>query len=540
MVAVALLWSCGGSRKSADDSSRYQREPVTEVSRETLAIEELMIDATTRQVLGYREEAIGLYRKVLQKDPNVAAAHYEIGKVMMQMGWLDSALYHTQQAVKTDRKNVWYQLQLAQIYQQRQDGKNLSATWEQIVKDHPNVVEYYYNLSNAYLLMNDVPKSIEVLDRVEKRYGVTEEVSMQKQRLWMAINKPEKARKELEKLAKGIPNDTRYNAIVAENYMTEKNYRQALVYYNNILANAPDDENIHIALADCYRQLGETDQVYRHLRAGLMHPALDCKTRLMYAGEMLRDEAFFKAYAHPMFGLIDTLVAECPKAGAHSYAYGLILAAQERYAEAATQLDGYLNYDSSKYEVWESLMYCVSMQPDHEKELMGYAQRASKLFPLHVRPYYIRAALLHAEGDYDGALELLRRCENLGFSKGVLQVETYHLMADCLNRKGEYQRAFDYYERCVKLTPDDPFVLNSYAYALAEQKRELDKAGEMARKALKALPDDPNILDTYGWILYHQHRCSESLEQMEKAVQRLKGSDETIMQHYEEIKANCK
>lgn len=535
-----LLLSCGGSKKAGQTTSRYQRKPITEVTQEQLALQGQVIDATSRQVIGNTDDALTIYRQILGNHPEEATAWYQAGKLFLQKGWLDSALHYTQQARRLDEENIWYSLQLARIHELRNNNKELIATWEDIVSRHPSVIEYYYNLANAHIHNDDLNRAIETLDRFEKRYGVSEEVSMQKQRLWSALGKQDKAREELERLSNAIPNEARYNAILAESYMQEKNYRKALTYYNRIAEHNPDDENIHISLAQCHLLMGDYRNSYIHLRQGLRNNAIDCKSRILFAGEMLRNEKFYDAYARHLFLFLDTLMADCPPDAGHAYAYGLMLASQERYAEAAVQFRNHLTVDSSQYDAWESLMFCVSRLPDHDTELFDLAQRASKLFPLHTRPYYIQAAILHSKEGYTGAAQLLERCEHLGFSRGELQVETYYLMADCQAHLGDTDKALAYYEKALPLSPDDPYLLNSYAYTLAEQNRDLNRAADMAKRALKSLPDDPNVLDTYAWILFLQGKCPEALVQMEKAIANMKEESQTLRDHYQTIKQQCR
>lgn len=408
VLVVLLLASCGSRRQVATDSP-YRRKPIVEVTESQLRADSAMIEATTQMLLGNHEEGVARYQRLLRDSATYAPAHYELGRAYLAMGWLDSALVHTRQACRLNDSNVWYRLLLARVYERRQDSKNLIATWEGIVKSNPDVVEYYYDLSNAYLTTGNVTGSIEVLDRVERRYGVTEEVSLQKHKLWMAIEKPDKARQELERLAEAMPNETRYNAILAETYMGEKNYTKALTYYDRILAANPNDENIHIALAACHMAMGNTAKAYQHLRQGVLNRSIDGQHRLRYLAEFMRDPSFFAAHSQACFRLADTIANQCGEEEDYHFLYGQMLAAQERYAEAVMQFAAHLEHDKSQYASWEALLVCEAKLGGTTPQLIEHAQTASELFPLHLRPYLILAEAYLEQSDCEKAQQYIGR-----------------------------------------------------------------------------------------------------------------------------------
>lgn len=411
LLLPVLLVSCASHKQLEGTSgSSCQRKPLAELTEAQLKTEAQQIDATALWLVGKQQEAVEGFLKLLKHNPNYDPAHYELGKIYLSMGWLDSALHHSQQAFQAQSGNLWYELQLAQIYSRQQDAKNLVATWEDIVRRNPDRPDLYYDLSNAYLLSNNVTASIEVLDRVEKRFGITEPVSLQKQKLWAAIKRPEKARKELEKLAEAMPSESRYSAILAESYMAEKNYSKALQYYNRILSNNPSDEDIHISMASCYLAMGDIFRAYKHVRLGVLNPGVSCSNRLTYLVEFLHHEGFFAAYSQPCFRLADTVAQQCQGDVEHAFLYGKILAAQERYSEAAAQFLQKLESDKSQYEVWEALLACESMVDDANAALLSHACQAAELFPLHLVPYLIQAQGYLKLGDCTQAKRCLDRC----------------------------------------------------------------------------------------------------------------------------------
>lgn len=408
-----MVASCTAHKPAAEGENRFKRKPMVEVTEEQLQAEAALIEAKTKQLNGAAEEAEQGFRDLLDKHPDNAAAHYELAQLLMAKGWSDSALVHNLRACELDGKNLWYQKHLALIYQQRHDGKNLIATWERIVKQNPDVPEYYYDLSNACLRANDVEGSIAALNRAEKRFGISEEVSKQKQILWSAAGQPAKARRELERLAEAMPNDTRYNAIVAQSYMAEKAYAKALQCYQKIAAADPEDENVHISMAECHMNEGRYDQAFDCLRQGLRNDRIDCRTKLTLLNEFLRNEEFFNTYAHQAMLLADTLARGCPASDGHCHPYGLMLAAQGRYAEAAAELNKALQAERSRYEIWDALLMCEEKAQCPPDSLRTLAEEAAELFPLQLRPQLILAIYYATAGDCEKARRHASLCLTL-------------------------------------------------------------------------------------------------------------------------------
>lgn len=430
-IILLCLAACGSHKSTPVADSRFKRKPMVEVTETQLKEEAALVDALVQQMVGNDEQALSRYQAIIARQPSMAVAHYEAGRLLLAQGHPDSALAYTLRACRMDEGNVWYRLQLAGIYDYLQDGKNLIATWETIVRMHPDVVEYYYELSNAYLTANDVVGSIKVLDRVEARWGVSEEVSVQKQKLWAAVNRPDKAREELERLANALPHDTRYQAILAQTYVAEKRYDRALQCYRNILDAAPDEETAHVGMAECYLAMGNYGDTYRHLRQGLQHPDIDCSTRLTLLNEFLHRKEFFLAYADKAFLLADTLVAGCPDAGKHCYPYGLMLAAQGRFEEASLQLSRYIGYDKSRYEVWEALLQCEERCGNCADQLFEHAREAAELFPLHLYPYLVLANCYQQRGDCEQCRIYLDRCMMIAPNDETVQQQCQKLKELC-------------------------------------------------------------------------------------------------------------
>ncbi len=533
-----LAVSCAGSQ-AGRKASPYERPPIREVSEAQLATDGMLIDAIALQESGRTEQALNAFGALTAKDPTCAAAWYEMGQLLLQRRWTDSALACANRAVALQPDNVWYLMALAQVQKQRADKRALVQTWERLVALKPDVLDYYYELSNAQIDAGDLPAAIEALNRVERKIGITEPISLQKQRLWQAAGKDDKAAREIERLAESLPGDKRYNAMLATTYMQQRRYAKAKQCYDRILQADPDDIYIHIQLAEYYKATSQPDLADEELALAFQNPGLDTKSKLQILSEFYTQEEFFETRSATTFRLVDMAMASCQDSAELAAYYGNILMYRKKYAEGARMFEMALGRDSSDYAVWERLLICLTEVPDSDAKIETYARRAATLFPMHTLPHYLLASVALEQKRYTDALAELDEIMRWGFSKGYLEAETHSLIAEIAYRAGQYDKCWRAFDRYLALRPDDMLMLNNYAYYLAEQGLQLEKALAMSRRTIDAEPDNANSLDTYAWILHLLGRDAEALPYMQRAVQRDPDS-KTLQNHLRTIKESLR
>ncbi len=533
---MTVIASCSGSKSTVTTSTvkRYERPPIKETTDEILKTEAMMIEAKMLEEVDKREEAATMYHTILTRDASQCAAHYELSRLMAIERMGDSAIYHAQAAVKCDNNNVWYKLHLATLYRISNQKKQYINTWEQIVNENPEVLDYYYELSNAYLMDNDFKGAIGTLNRIEKRVGITETASTQKAKLWSHLGREDKALEEMEALANAMPGDSRYNGILAESYMAAKQYDKAKKFYDRVLETDPDDEYIHISLAEYYKATGKPRRAYEELKKGFELNKLSTTNKIQILTNFYSSEEFYGIYAEQAYDLLETIMQNSDDSTSYAAFYGDVLMRQKRFDEASHQFTLALKADSSKYEIWEALLVSEMQGGTESAVLEKHAVRASKLFPLHPLPYYMQSVAAYDAGRYEEAASKAKHCEDLGFDKGYLEAETYNLLAACYSRLGD-RRSIDYYAKYLKLHPDDVNAMNSYAYQMALAGEQLDLAERLSKATLKAEPNNPYYLDTYAWILHLTGRDNEAKPYIEKAMLKLTTEEEDIKEHYKII-----
>lgn len=69
----------------------------------------------------------------------------------------------------------------------------------------------------------------------------------------------------------------------------------------------------------------------------------------------------------------------------------------------------------------------------------------------------------------------------------------------------------------LSLESENPIRINSLAYFLINEERNIKEGLELADIALKLRPDNYNFLHTKGWGLYKQGKYQEALEILQKS-----------------------
>ncbi len=105
-----------------------------------------------------------------------------------------------------------------------------------------------------------------------------------------------------------------------------------------------------------------------------------------------------------------------------------------------------------------------------------------------------------------------------------------------LHEKKDWDKAEAVYEQALALAPDDPQVLNNFAYMLAVSERRLPDALIYISRALELQPENASYIDTRGWVLFKMGRTQEALSVLEKAAQ-LDDSNPEILEHLGDVHA---
>jgi len=494
----------------------------------------VFIDANRQKILGNYEEAIRLFRQCLSIDNTDAASMFELAKIFLYQDQPADALEFAKKAAATDPENIWYQLLLVTVYQKNYEYDEAVKILDRLARKHPEQLDYADQLALAYVYAGKYDDAIRIYDDIERKTGITEDIILKKQQLYLQQKKLGQAIEELQKLIDKYPDQTRYLSILARIYEDHDMPEKAFEIYRQILALDPDDPYIHITLADYYRKKGEDDKSFGELKLGFLNPGLDIDMKIQI---LLTYYAVGEVYSDMRpkgFELSDILLRIHPDDPKSYSIHADFLIQDKKYSEARDALRKVISLDSSRYLVWEQLLFAESQLEDNET-LLTESAKAIELFPEQPVPYLYRGAAFYQKKQWNDCIAVLEQGMDMLADNKELSVQFYTYLGDAYNQVNEYARSDDYYEKALELNPDNDYVLNNYAYYLSLRNEHLDKAARMARRATELKQNNSSNQDTYGWVLYQLGSYSEALDWLGKAITNGGDTNPVILEHYGDV-----
>jgi tetratricopeptide (TPR) repeat protein len=501
---------------------------------EKYIIDGIFIDANKEKLLGNYNQALQLFSTVLSRDPNYAAAYYEIARINQVIKKINEAIIYAKKAIELSPDNIWYRILLSDLYTSNQQFKEATAVWEEIVKRNPDKVEYLYDWANAYIFENNLQEALKVYDLIEKKIGITEEISIQKHKIYLSLNKFSKAVETLEKLSAQYPQNVSYIAMIAELYMSKKMYDNAYVCYKKILDIAPQDKYINNSLAGYYREIGDKEKSYLSLKKGFANPNLDIDTKINILLSYYTVTEIYDNLKNQAFELTEILVNTHPNDPKSYSILADFLYRDKKYEQAREALRKVNSLDNSRYPIWETLLIIESELND-TSALIREGETAIQLFPEQPLLYLITGIGYYRNGQIEKALSLLQKGVTFVIDNDKLLLQFYTYLGDLYFKNNQFDKSFSTFKKALLIDPENIYILNNFTYYLALQNEELDRAEQMGRKLNELAPGNPSYQDTYGWVFYKLGRYDDAKKWLKKALESGGANNDIILEHMGDV-----
>jgi len=532
LIIIVVLASCKSTLNHAISGSGKKNKSVLS-NQERLENGAMFIDACREKTMGNYTEAGNLLLKILQNDNKNDAAIYELGGLYELQNDNDKALKLAKEAVRLDPGNKWYKVFLADMYQKNKYYEESANIYKELAVRY-NDPDYYFNCGVALVYAGKYYDAIRLYDEMEKKFGLSEEIITQKQKLYLHLNKVDKAVAEVEKLLKESPAETKYYLLIAELLMNNNMFDKALPYYKKVSEINPDDPYIHISLADYYRKQGNKEKSFEELKAGFASPNLDIDTKINILLSYFTISEFYNEMKPQAYELLNILVKTHPENPKAFSMMGDYLYRDKKLNEAKEAFNKVISLDSSKYVVWETLLFIHSEQNDNIA-LRDDSKRAMELFPVQPTPFLFNGMANYMFKDYTEAIKSLKAGLELAGDNKDLASQFYMYLGDTYYQLNKPDTAFAFYDKVLAIDPNNTYVLNNYSYYLSLLSEKLEKALEMAKKANILEPENNSFQDTYGWVFYKLGKCEDAKKWIGKAIDNGAGNKGEVLEHYGDV-----
>jgi len=532
----ALLMVCFLLPSNASTSHKEKKKHKTDQSSQQKVASNIsmLIDAKKNQITGNVEKAEELFRQYIDKYPDDATAYFELSRILANKKEVHEAVEFAGTAAKLDPSNIWYQLFYAEVLQIDGKVKDAIAIYEKITEKNPDNLDYYYQLAALYLSTGKYQDAVRIYNEIESKAGISEEISIQKQKIYLALNDLPKAQHELEVLVAAHPDDIHYLSILAEFYMNNKMPDKGLETYRKIQQADPGNPYVHMSMADYYRKNGEKEKAFEELKQGFANPNLDIDTKVnillsFFNINQLPDDS--KSMVFELARILTTVHPNDPKS--HSI-FGDFLVQEKKNVEARDEYLRVITLDSSKFVVWEEILRLdlVLEKYDH---LVEYSNRAIELFPDQPIPFFFAGIANFELKKYEDAIKEFNRGLKLVANNDELLSEFYMYLGDTYHSLKDTAESDKAYEKSLSIKSDNAYVLNNYAYYLSLRNHDLSKAETMSKKAVTLEPKNSSFQDTYGWVLFKLQRYDDAKTWVGKALEDKDSVSAEVMEHYGDI-----
>jgi tetratricopeptide (TPR) repeat protein len=537
IVASCLIFFGCSSSKTADKS------PVVKSTKKVVLSEQdkmkydfMFFNANKERMIGNYQLSAGLFLQCIELDPTQPTAYYELANIFDLTNQNKEAIIYAQKAVSLNGENYWYRFLYAHLLQKSNNIDEAVKQYQILSQKNPHNIDLLYNLAGTQLYSGKYDEALKTYNKLEAEVGISEEISLQKQKIYIKLNNIEKAAEELTKLSNHFPEETKYQGYLADMYLVNNMPDKAFEIYKKILEKDPNDPYSHLALYEYYKNKGEKEKASQEIQQVFENKEFNIDTKMQilltyYAESESKTEIKQDAYdlsklliqAHPDDAKAYTIYAD------FLYRDKKMDGAKENYLKA-------IELDSSRFALWSQVMFIESEMQDFDGMLI-HSKMALELFPNQPLFYFFYGASNIQKKNYQEAIDYLVIGKDFVVSNPPLLAQFYANLGDSYYRIKDHKNSDKYYEKALEIEPNNIYVLNNYSYYLSLRGENLERAEALSLKANEIEPNQPNYEDTYAWILYKQGKYVAAKEWLEKAVENGGNSNAVILEHLGDVNA---
>lgn len=540
LVLVLLLSSCASAGKTAKLSKRKAKAETAQQDTLSPQLQRkynyFFLEATRLKEKEEYDAAFELYKHCLQINPNAASALYEIAQFYLYLKQPEIGLSCLIKAVEKAPENYWYKQTLAAFYQSNMNFPKAIKEYEEMSEQFPGKQESLLALINLYTRVKDYPNVIRSLDRLEATEGKSEQISMEKFRIYLMMGNDKSAFKEIENLAKEYPYDMRYLTILGDVYLNNGKTQEAYNTYQKVLSNEPDNAMAMLSMANYYDKTGQKELYNQQLDSVLLNRNVDSGAKLNIMRQLILQSEQSDKDSTQIISIFEGMMKQKMEEAQIPMLYTQYLISKGMEKESVPVLNRILEIDPENVPARLQLLSYAIKDNDSAK-VIEICEPALKYSPETLEFYFYLGLAYFQNERKDEALNTFRKGVTMVTpqSNKLVVSDFYSIMGDLYHEKKMAAESYAAYDSALVYNPDNIGALNNYAYFLSEEKKDLDKAEEMSYKTVKAEPQNATYLDTYAWILFEKGKYAEAKIYIDDAMKNGGSESDVVVEHCGDI-----
>ena len=536
LVAVWTLVSCGTVKSTRE-------KPAVALAQSSLTPEQqrkydyFFLEAMRLKENKDYASAFGLLQHCLDIHPNAASALYEVSQYYMFLRQVPQGQEALEKAVANAPDNYWYSQGLASLYQQQNELDKAVTLLEQMVVRFPAKQDPLFNLLDLYGRQEKYDEVISTLNRLEKRMGKNEQLSMEKFRIYLQMKDDKKAFQEIESLVQEYPMDMRYQVILGDVYLQNGKKQEAYDVYQKVLAAEPDNPMAIFSMASYYKQTGQEELYQQQLDTLLLNKKVTPDTKVGVMRQMIVENEQADKDSTQIIALFDRIMKQEQDDPQIPMLYAQYLLSKNMESESVPVLEQVVDLDPTNKAARMMLIGAAVKKEDY-KQIIKVCEPGIEATPDALEFYYYLAVAYNQAEKPDSVISICKRAleHTTADSKKEIVSDFYSILGDMYHTQKQMKEAYAAYDSALVYNPSNIGALNNYAYYLSVERRDLDKAEEMSYKTVKAEPNNATYLDTYAWILFEKGNYAEARIYIDNAM-KSEGGDKSdvIVEHCGDI-----
>ncbi len=544
LICILLFCFFGCSANDVVKNNREAEQSKTlKKSNEILATHHL-VNGSVAELNGDFRNAVIEFEKALEADPQ-PSIYFIIGKNYLKLNKLSTALRYARSAVQLSPDNIEYKFLLGHIYQTARIADSAAYIYNDIIKLDSANIQAYFALGN--LIENDRPTDAlllynKILDLTGPEWQVLVKIADINER----IGNVEGMINSFKNLLELNPSSLELQKILVQSYIRAKRLDEAQKLVDDALLLFPDDLGFIEYRANILITQEKWDEGVKEyikiIRSNDVPHDVKLSIGLGFLNEASKDSALIPL-AKEIFTEVskdttnwqtnvylaeiavlenqDSLAIEYFNNAAHQaewnariwIRYGGLLFDNRKYDEAIEKLQPALKNFPDEFVLNLILGLSYSQKNDHINA-KKYFLKCYELNPNDLTALSSLGFTLNQLNEPDEALVYLNKAMSID-SKNIQVLGLLGLIYD---NKKMYEECDIVYNQALEADSSNAFILNNYAYSLAERGERLDDALSLSKSAVDQEPENSSYLDTIGWIYFRLGNYDLAKEFIQKAI----------------------